>query len=343
MASRTTAKPKPYRVALIGGDTLLGREIEDVLKERTPGALMTPFAATAEGSFTTQEDETVYIKPLSPETIKEQDAIILAGSGDGAQKAQALAAESKHPPVLIDCTGYLEQQPKAQLVLPMLGETDTGATRLFVLAHPAAAAATTVLVRLARKAHIRQTIIHVFEPASELGKRGINELHQQTTSLLAFKPLEKKVFDTQLSFNMLAQYGEEAVRKLAGSEQRIIRHTASLLDKYGHAAIPMPSVRLVQAPVFHGYSLSIWVELETAMTATTIAETLASAQIDVRGEGEEAPTSIGAIGQSGIMAGDIRIDENNPKAAWIWVVGDNLRLLADGVADLLAEIRKPVQ
>jgi aspartate-semialdehyde dehydrogenase len=330
-------------VAIVGGDTLLGRELEEVIKARSSGVVITPYAANAEGSFSNQDEEAAYMKELNAAGMAEQDAVILAGTEEGANKAYQLAAAStRRAPILIDCTGSLEQKPNAQVVMPLSTDIETGA-KLFILAHVAAAASALVLVRLARQARVRHAVIHVFEPASELGKRGINELHQQTTSLLAFKPLEKKVFDTQLSFNMLAQYGEEAVANLLRNEHRITRDIASVLSKNSETGIPIPSVRLVQAPVFHGYSISFWVEFEAVAEAATVAEALASAQIEIRAADQEPPTNVGAVGQSGLVAGDIRIDDNNPRAVWIWAVCDNLRLIADGVADLLSEIRKPVQ
>jgi len=49
------------------------------------------------------------------------------------------------------------------------------------------------------------------------------------------------------------------------------------------------------------------------------------------------------VGQSGLIAGDIRIDGNNPRAAWLWVVGDNVRLMADAAADLLSDLQRTRQ
>ena len=97
---------------------------------------------------------------------------------------------------------------------------------------------------------IRHAVVHVFEPASERGTAGIQELQQQTTSLLSFRPLEKKVFDAQLSFSLLPRYGSDAPVALEDVELRVERNLASLLE----GAVPMPSLRLVQAPVFHGHS-----------------------------------------------------------------------------------------
>jgi aspartate-semialdehyde dehydrogenase len=209
---------------------------------------------------------------------------------------------------------------------------------LYVLAHPAAVAILLALRQLALREPIRHSVITVFEPASERGKRGASELHQQTTSLLSFKTLEKKVFDAQIGFNLLPAYGEDATETLISVEQRIERHMASLLSRQKKPLVPMPSVRVIQAAVFHSYSISAWVEFESAANAASVAEALASAQIEVRSAGEEVPVAVDAAGQSGVVAGDIRIDRNNPRAAWIWLVADNLRLTADSAADLITAL-----
>ena len=49
---------------------------------------------------------------------------------------------------------------------------------------------------------------------------------------------------------LLASYGEEAMEPLGSVEERIEKHLASLLSAW--PGIPMPSLRLIQAPVFHG-------------------------------------------------------------------------------------------
>jgi len=331
------ALPKRLNVALVGGETLLGRDIQEAFSDRKTGALITAYAASGEGNFGEQEGEAVYIDPLEASSLKAQDALIVAGSEQGALKAYNLVKAAGGHPALIDCTAYLETQPEARIVAPLLDGPGHNGTWLRIVAHPAASALALALIRLARRKPIQQAIAHIFEPASERGKRGVSELHQQTTSLLAFKPLEKNLFDTQLSFNMLAQYGEQAPVKLFAVEQRIERHVATLLSRHQTAAsIPMPSLRLVQAPVFHGYSISLWIQFNENIEAGELGEALASAQIEVRGLNEEAPHSVGAAGQSGLIAGDIRVDPNNSRAAWLWIVADNLRLTADAVADLVS-------
>ncbi len=333
-------KTKTLRVALVGGETLLGRELQEVLERRVTGVAITSYASSGEGKFGEQEGEAIFLEPLEAKSIRDDRAILIAGSMEGALKAYHLAKQAGGHPLLIDCASHLEKQPEARIVAPFVeAGTDLASNWLLVIAHPAASALALVLTKLARYRPIRHSVAHIFQPASELGKRGASELHQQTTSLLAFKPLEKDVFDAQLSFNLLSQYGEEAAVQLSTVEQRIERHVATSLGRHADGkAIPMPSLRLIQAPVFHGYSMSVWVEFAGDITATELGEALASAQIEVRGSNDPAPDNVEAASQSGLIAGDIRIDRNNSRAAWFWVVGDNLRLTADAAADLIGSL-----
>ncbi|MBV9611719.1 MAG: hypothetical protein JO091_04570 [Acidobacteriaceae bacterium] len=331
-------KEKTARLALVGGETLLGRELQEVLESRT-GAKISAYGSSAEGSFGEQEGEAVYLEPLNAQSTRDDVAILIAGSRDGAMKAYDIAKSAGGHPVVIDCTGHLENQSEARLIAPLLLDPSGVENWLLVIAHPAASAGAIVLNRLARHRRIRRSILHIFEPASERGKRGITELHQQTTSLLSFKPLDKEVFDAQVSFNLLSQYGEEATAKLSGIEERIERNLAMMLEREsGRGGAPMPSLRVVQAPIFHGYSISAWVEFEEDITAEELGEALASAQIEVRGPLDTAPDAVGAAGQSGLIAGDIRIDRNNARAAWFWVVADNLRLTADAAAEIVGSL-----
>ena len=181
-----------------------------------------------------------------------------------------------------------------------------------VVAQPSATAIAILLSALHRAMPIGQAIVHIFEPASERGKSGIEELQQQAVSLFAFQPMPKKVFDAQVAFNLRPQWGEGAPEKLADVEERIERHLASLLERL--EGIPMPSLRLIQAPVFHGYALSLWVEFEDSADLSAVEDALSGDLIDLRGPDVEPPDNVGIAGQSGISVGAIAGDRNNGNA-----------------------------
>jgi len=328
-------------ISLIGAETLMGRELTEVLDQRRPDLSVKTFAASGEGNFSEKEGEAVYLEALSASAIHSDAALLFAGTSAGADKTYELVKQAGGKPKIIDCTGLLENRPEARITAPLLQRVDEPDGWLLVIAHPAATAIAMVLDRLARYRKMRAAVINILEPASERGKGGISELHNQTTNLLAFKTLPKDIFDAQLSFNLLPQYGADAPLQLAEAEQRIERDLATLFSRHpNRAAIPMPSMRLVQAPVFHGYSLSLWVEFETDVNGEELSESLATAQIEVRSAEQEVPTNVGAAAQSGLAAGDIRVDRNNPRAAWIWIALDNLRMTADAAAELLRPSEK---
>lgn len=329
------------KVAIVGAETLIGRELQEVLGQTGAGIEIVTFAATGEGNFGEEEGEAVYVQPLTAASLQDVQAVLIAGSQAGALKAYELAKQAGGRPIVIDCTGELEDRPEARIVAPLLGDALPESSWLQIIAQPSAGALALVLTRLAGYRPIQRAIAHIFEPASERGKRGVTELHQQTVSLLSFKGLDRDIFDAQLSFNLLPQYGEEAPIKLAAVERRIERDFATIIgNQTKRQIVPIPSLRLIQAPVFHGYSVSIWVEFQEVISVQALGEKLASAQIEVRSETEEAPNAVGAAGQSGLIAGDIRADTNNARAAWLWVVGDNLRIIADAASDILAGLKE---
>ena len=328
-------------ITLIGGDTLLGREVREVFGESSLGGELRLIAAdeAETGKLTEIDGAIAFLAKLDPETVEDAAVVVLAGTAKSSRDAMAANPAG----LVIDLTYETEDDPEARVRAPQVESPEYEADHSGpqVVAHPAATAIAMVLDRLNRTFPIASSIVHIFEPASERGRAGIEELQQQTVSLLAFKEMPKKVFDTQASFAMLAQLGENAATKLHEVEERIERHLATLLDRIdsgSSAAPPMPSLKLIQAPVFHGYSMSVWIEFDEAPPAPEIEEALAGDFVDVRGAELEAPTNVGVAGQSGVTVGAISPDRNNGNAVWLWMVADNFRLAAESAAMIAREV-----
>jgi len=321
-------------IALVGGDTLLAKEIREVLGESNPAPRVQLISAAGDGTakLSAEDDEPIVMAPLSAESLAGAAVAFLAGSP--ASSRRALKVNPAGGPRLIDLAGGLEEQPEARLRAPFADSVSrTSDSPIQVIAHPAAIALAMFLGRVSKAAPIRRSVVHVFEPASERGQRGLDELQQQTVGVLSFQKLKTDVFDTQLAFNMLASYGEEALEPLEGIEQRVEKHLASLLTAW--PGIPMPSLRVIQAPVFHGHSMSAWVEFEENPGADALAKVLAESGLDVRPD--EPPSNVGMAGQSGLSVGGIAVDHNQPRASWFWLASDNLRLAAENAVAVAKE------
>jgi len=325
--------------ALVGSDSLLGREIRDMAttSAATPFSLRL-IAAEEErsGTLTRFGDEVATVAELTALSLAGARGVFLAGRQESSRKALELLADEPDT-AIIDLTGTAEDTGDARLRAPAVEAQadeeeapERPEARVHVIAHPAAIALALFLRRLHAQDGIRRSVVQILAPASEHGVKGVEELQQQTVSLLSFKPLPRAVFDGQSAFNLLAQYGEEAPASLEETELRIERHLATLLNLPGAGGgAPLPSLRVVQAPVFHGYSISAWVEFENNSGREAIESGLAAAHIEVRGGEFEPPNNVGQAGQSGIAVGAIAEDRNDADAVWFWIVADNLRVSAE--------------
>ncbi len=325
--------------AIVGGESLLGKELRELLEASDLGVAVTLIASeeSEDTSVITRGlEEPLVMSSLQAADLASAKAVMLAGKAESSRKVyEQTRSSAAGAPVLIDLTGALEDRPETRLRAPMVEPSQIRATNAVQsVAHPAAIALALFLIQVQRSAKIQRSVVQIFEPVSERGQAGLDELQKQTVGLLSFKPLQKDVYDAQISFNMLAQYGSESPHSLEAIELKIDRHLASLLA----GAVPMPSLRLIQAPVFHGYSISLWVEFEANVDVEAIERGLATSRIDVRGKEHEPPTNVGVAGQSGITVGAIAPDRNQPRACWFWVVADNLRILAENAVEVAREV-----
>ena len=336
-------------VVLVGSESLLAREVRDIVATSGPALGqrldlrldLRLIAADDEkaGALTRVGDEPAVVIELTAQNLSGARAVMLAGSAAANLRAVDLVPDGT---AVIDLTCAAEERPDARLRAPSVEskpvesepDEDLGDAAVHVIAHPAAIALALFLRRLHANDTVKRSVIQIFAPASEHGTVGVEELQQQTVSLLSFKKMPKAVFDAQASFNLLAKYGEEAPAPLEETELRIERHLATLLALPGDGeGVPMPSLRLVQAPVFHGYSFSAWVEFEINPGIAALESGLSIGAIEVRGADFDPPSNISQAGQGGIAVGAITLDRNDPEACWFWLVADNLRLTAEnGVA-----------
>ncbi|MDZ4800479.1 MAG: Asd/ArgC dimerization domain-containing protein [Bryobacteraceae bacterium] len=319
------------RVVLLGGDSPLGREVKERLEAAVPHASIRLTGGIP--APTEDDEEPDEVVALDAEALDNAAAVICAADAATARRAWDLAGGVPGGPVFVDLSYGLESLPEARL-RSAFGAGLPPETSVQITAHPAASALALLVRRLTARYAFRNIVAQIFEPASERGTAGVTELQKQMVSLLSFKPMEKKVFDAQAAFNMLGRYGEDAPEKLEDIELRIERHLASLLAGSG----PMPSLRLIQAPVFHGYTFCLWLEFETRPAIEDIEADLESEHVEVRAADVEPPSNVGAAGQGGVTTGLIEADRNNPRAVWLWAAADNYRISADSAAAAVVQI-----
>lgn len=318
-----------YRIAIVGAASLKGKEVAEVLSDRNFPSIDVKLLDDEEslGQLETLGDEVSFIQSLRPDQFDKVDFTFFASDPESTRKSWKLAREAGS--AIVDLSFALENEPGASVRSPWM-ERQLGRTVApelqpgpVVAAHPAAVVLATLLVRAQKSGAIRQVVSTVFEPASALGQKGMDELHEQTVNLLSFQQLPKTIFDTQIAFNLVARYGERAVSPLMSSQESIARHYRLIA---GDGA-PIPSVLLIQAPIFHGHAFSIHLEMAQRADLDALSQALAGEHVSIATKAEESPSNVNAAGQGNILVSVVP-DASQPNGAWIWAATDNLRIAA---------------
>ncbi len=311
-----------YRIAVVGAATLLGKEIGDEIAE-SPLASATTILLDAEDESGTLEavgDEASFIQALEPAALENLDVAIFA---DAAMLREYGDTARQFGAAVVDATG---SDAKAPARSPLVGDAaplnlETAAVRV---AHPVATMLATILTGAAKAGKLRFAAATILQPASEGGRAAVDELQQQTISLLSFQPVPKDKFDAQSAFNLLPALGEAAPQSLADVRQRIAKDLFGLTgDK-----VPAAMLQVIQAPVFHGFTVSLFLDFTEAVTAEALSRALASEHIDLVGEDGEPPSNLSSAGQGLLLVQLQPGDESNPNSFSLWVAADNLKLTA---------------
>ena len=101
------------------------------------------------------------------------------------------------------------------------------------------------------------------------GARRGQELARQTAELLNARPLEPRLFDRQIAFNLLAQVGAVDAEGHSAIERRIFAEVQALRRRIG----PL-NVTCIQAPVFFGDSLSVTLQCAEPVDLAAVTRVL---------------------------------------------------------------------
>ncbi len=318
-----------YRAAIVGAASLKGKEIAEMLNERKFPAVDIRLLDDDEslGQLEAMGDEISFIQSVRAEQFTHVDFTFFAADADCTRKTWKRARDAGS--AIIDASAALEDEPGASvrslwverergLVVPP--ELQPGPC---VTAHPVAVMLALLLLRAQKVGRIRRAVATIFEPASEHGQRGMDELHQQTVNLLSFQPLPKDVFDAQVAFNLIARYGQKSQPALDSVEARVLRH----YRKIAGDEAAQPSLFLLQAPTFHGHASAVYLEMENTADLQTLLQALTGDHVTVVPSEEAPPSNVSSAGQADILL-SLKADPAQPNGVWLWAVADNLRISA---------------
>ena len=313
-----------YRVGIINPLTLVGTEVQTILRERSFPLAKTVLLATGEsaGALTEADGEPAYVQPVSDAELEDLDLVFFCGPAEESREWLQRADDLNF--MAIDLTQPSTVEDARLGVAGVNLEQLDGSERVIVSPHPIAIPIALVLHQVARLARVELCTATVVQPASEYEQAGVEELAQQTISVLNIHSVPKTVFDRQLAFNLYPA--------LEQREEFIVRQIRGLIDVRAQVAL-----LITQGTIFHGHTFSLFIKTDEELEIADIKSSLAGNGAIALPEEDEQFGTIDAAGKDEVLVAEVRRDPTIGGGFWVWAVCDNLRRSSALNAVLIAE------
>jgi len=325
------------RIVIAGASSLLGADLKGLLEESkfADWDFRLVDEEEAAGTLTEAGGEPAVIQPVEEGTFERARLVFFAGSPEFTRTnlAAATAARAK----VIDLSGCIVADAATVAWFPKLDELLQRQFRGEAAAYAvpsAAATAASALSLVLQPLGLQNLVFLCFQPVSEAGRAGIEELESQTSQLLSFQSVGKPVFDAQVAFALLDRFGPASREDLLSARERIRAEIETCLA--GKAGLP--ALQLIHVPVFYGVTFAACAHMAPAVNCPRLIQACNSAGFALI-RGDEVLSNISAAGESLIQLAEPEADPCQVGTWWFWGAADNIRLpVANAVklAEMLA-------
>lgn len=315
------------RIAVVGASGAVGEAMLSILAER--GHREDRVTALA-SERSTGEDVDFGNTSLTIQNLAEFDftgtdyALFSAGGSVSKEYAPRAAAQGA---IVIDNTSAFRYDKDIPLVVPecnahVLDEIKGGC----IIANPNCSTIQMVvaLAPIHREAGISRINVATYQSVSGAGRKGLNELAQQTAAKLNFKPSEPAAFAQPIAFNVIPQIDELLENDYTREEMKMLWETQKILEDENI----LVNATAVRVPVFYGHAEAVHFETRQDISIERVRELLQSAAgvklLEVKDKQHPTPFTH-AAGQDAVYVGRLRRDLSHPRGISMWVVADNVR------------------
>ena len=331
---------KKFNVAVAGATGAVGNQMITCLEERNFPTKSIKFLAShrSVGRKLRFRGEDLPVEELTENSFEGVDIAIFSAGGGISKTFAPLAA--KDGCVVVDNSNAWRMDSEVPLVVPEVNPHAIAEyTKKGIIANPNCSTIQMVvpLYPIYKEVGIKRIVVSTYQAVSGTGKKAIDELFDQTRSMINFLDYEKKVYPHRIAFNCLPHIDVFQENGYTKEEMKMVNETKKIFED--------PSIGItattVRVPVFYSHSESINVETEEHISAANVRALLEKAPgvkiVDDPGN-NLYPLAIDAAGQDLTWVGRIRNDESIPNGINMWVVADNIRKGAATNAVQIAEI-----
>jgi aspartate-semialdehyde dehydrogenase len=317
------------KIVIAGASSLLGNELKSVLEEsRFAGwDLRLVDEELIAGTLTEAGGEATVIQRVEEDSFHGARYAFLTGSAGFGKQCLGPAREAGAR--IIDFSRASLSDPDATPWFPgievLTGKGVAKNTKTFSV-FSAAGMAVATLALVLRKLGMKRLVTIVFQPVSEAGREGIEELETQTSQLLSFQNIGSPVFGTQTAFNLLPRYGAESRQHLHQKLLQIRAEVSAAIGEPGEDA--KITLNLIHAPVFYGTTFSAYAELDEKVELAGMLGGCKEAGFSMVPAAEAAPSNVSVAAETTVFLREPEPDASHQGGWWLWGAADNLRLPA---------------
>jgi aspartate-semialdehyde dehydrogenase len=318
---------KKFNVAVAGATGAVGNQMITCLEEMNfpVKSLCLLASARSVGRKLRFKGDLVEVQELKENSFKGIDIALFSAGGSPSERFAPAAA--KDGCVVIDNSSAWRMDPQVPLVVP---EVNPHAVAQYsqkgIIANPNCSTIQMVVALnpIHRKYGIRRIVVSTYQSVSGTGKKAIDELFNQTRSMINFLEVERSIYPHRIAFNCLPHIDKFLDNGYTKEEMKMVNETRKIMED--------PSIGVtattVRVPVFFAHSESVNVETRLPCPPDEVRTLLASAPgvklVDDPGR-NLYPLATDAAGQDLTLVGRIRRDESVANGLNLWIVADNIR------------------
>jgi aspartate-semialdehyde dehydrogenase len=313
------------RIGIVNPLTLVGNEIKTILRQRAfpyDRLVLLDSSGKTAGALTDVGDEPAVVTAISDDELEDLDLVFFCGSAEANREWLQRADDVQF--IAVDLAQPTAAEEGRLVVAGInLEELDDVDRRVLVSPHPIAIPIALILHQLGLAAPIELCTATVVQPASAFDQEGVEELAQQTLSVLNVRSVPHEIFDRQLAFNLYPA--------LEHQEEAIVAQIRALTKASELALL------VTQGTIFHSHTFSLFVKLAGAPAIEPLIGALKASPAIAFAEGDQQFGTIDAAGRDEVLVAEVRPDPSIRGGFWVWAVCDNLRRSSALNAVLIAE------
>ena len=313
------------KVAIVGATGNVGREMLDILVERDfpIDEVFAIASSRSKGDAVQFGNKELIVEDLSEFDFSNADIALFSAGGKISGEFAPLAAEKNC--VVIDNSSRFRMDPDVPLIVPEVNrEAIANYEKTKIIANPNCS--TIQMVVALKPLHdlvtIKRVVVSSYQSTSGAGKAAMDELFEQIKGIYSNNLIEPKIFQKQISFNVIPQIGPFVSSGYTEEEEKMINETKKILDNDIKV-----SATCVRVPTFIGHAESVNIEFENYISSEEASKVLAEAPgclVDLDDK-ESYATPIDCAGNDHTYISRIRNDDSVENGLNLWVVSDNLR------------------